>query len=56
MWKGNWGEGWRGRHLHLGLALEGFWGSGKPLGENTKVLQGGAQLGDVPPKTEKELL
>lgn len=38
-----WGEGWRGKHLPLWLVLEGFWGSGKPLGDSTRVLQGGAQ-------------
>lgn len=42
-------------YLHLKLMLECFRGSEKPLGGNIRILLGGAQLGGVPPKREKEL-
>jgi hypothetical protein len=43
------------KYLHLRLMLECFRGSEKPLGDNIRILLGGAQLGGVPPKREKKL-
>lgn len=42
-------------YLHLRLNLQCFRGSWKPPGDNIRVLLGGAQLGGIPPKREKEL-
>lgn len=46
---------WRGNYLHLRIMLDCFRVSEKPLGDNIRILLGGAHLGGIPPKREKEL-